>query len=579
MTDKNDNNPGIYVPPQLRQQLESGQVTSNIYVPQKQAFKPAQNSSYKQQSYTSQNSQQPRNFDGFNQLKTVGGGLTASEAMIYPPIERVLFDIEKRAIYESFDGMKQDITFPTNILPTKNAESIIDLQLPDIIMKNMARCHYSQLTPIQTCSIPIIQAKHDILALANTGAGKTAAFAIPIIQNLITNNQQHDRQCRPKALIIVPTRELAIQTTLSFYRLSFGTNLKVRIAYGGDSKYDQMQPLKQGCDILIGTPGRLNDFLKSSVINFEDVKYLVLDEMDRCFEDGFEIQVKTLVKTMPTKRQTLLFSATNPPAVLHFVKDYTNNVVQVKIGDSGVCKQIVQKVMVLKESQKFEQLVQLIEEYKEQKILVFTETKRKTGNLAYELNQKELRVEQLHGDMEQKERTMAMSRFKAGSRILICTDVAQRGIDLSGIGLVINYDLPKKTEDYTHRIGRTGRVGTAGVAISFVTTPVDYNLITYISQQIKENGGEISEDLQGLLSRNNFRGSRDNGDRREKSAYVERRDYGSNDRRDRGGNGRDRFSTVQQSARPESLFKPVPQQPKIDIQQQNVAEDIDWDEM
>jgi superfamily II DNA/RNA helicase len=258
-------------------------------------------------------------------------------------------------------------------------------------------------------------------------------------------------------LIILPTRELAQQTVFNFYKLGFfAKQLKICVLYGGDSdRKEQYESIHKGCDILIGTPGKLIDFYERNFYSLRQCKYLVLDEADRCLEMGFDEQIMQIVfKQDLGEHQSLLFSATFPYKVQNMVKKFTKDPIRITIKQPN--KQIEQQMLHLKESEKMAKLLELLQPDK--KVIIFCETKQKCSEIALELNVNKINCEALHGNMEQSERNVALKRFQGECNVLVATDCAQRGLDLN-VALVINYDLPKNVEDYIHRVGRTGRVG------------------------------------------------------------------------------------------------------------------------
>lgn len=343
-----------------------------------------------------------------------------------------------------------------------------ELNLPASLQSALKAMNYVNPTPIQTQAIPLALEGHDLIGQAQTGTGKTAAFSIPLLLGLIKNPQA-------TALILAPTRELAIQIEEVLKKLTqFMPDMKGALLIGGLSMSNQMRALRMRPRIVIATPGRLLDHLRQRNMTLKFVRTLVLDEADRMLDMGFAPQLEAILAHLPPKgeaRQTLLFSATLPKNILDLASKFLLNPKRVTVGEvNQVATQINQKVMsvTLLDKNKV-----LIEELKERQgsVLIFARTKRRTDKLARFLNDEKFRAERIHGDRSQKQRIDALEGFRSGRfRILVATDVAARGIDVSNIAHVINYDIPAAPEDYVHRIGRTGRAGKTGEAISLVTS-------------------------------------------------------------------------------------------------------------
>lgn len=336
---------------------------------------------------------------------------------------------------------------------------------------------YTIPTPIQKQAIPVIMEGKDLLGSAQTGTGKTAAFAIPILQILSQENEIEIPKLKSKqkpirtikALIITPTRELAVQVSESFNVYGQHTKLKNTVIYGGVSQYLQTKKLRQGVDILIATPGRLLDLMNQNYVNLSDIKILVLDEADRMLDMGFINDIKKIISELPVERQSLFFSATMPPEVSKLAHSILNHPVKIEITpEIKTVEAINQQVYFVERTNKKKLLVHLLQNDNISNALVFTRTKHGAEILAKHLNEAKINADAIHGDKSQNARQKALNNFKANrTRVLVATDVASRGIDIEKLSHVINYDIPEDSENYIHRIGRTGRAGLNGIAISF----------------------------------------------------------------------------------------------------------------
>lgn len=326
---------------------------------------------------------------------------------------------------------------------------------------------YEQPTPIQEKAIPSILQKKDLLGSAQTGTGKTAAFAIPILQNL-SEKDQHRNQI--KALILTPTRELAIQIEENFQ--AYGKNLKLRslVIFGGVKQHQQEQQLKRGVDILIATPGRLLDFISQGIIKLHHLEIFVLDEADRMLDMGFVHDVKKILKIIPVKRQNLFFSATMPKEIAKLASEILVNPIRVEVAPvSSTADTIQQSIYFVDNSNKADLLVHLLEDPKLDQVLVFSRTKHGADKIARKLHQFKISAEAIHGNKSQNARQNALSNFKSKkTRVLVATDIAARGIDIDELKYVVNFELSDVSETYVHRIGRTGRAGSDGTSFSFV---------------------------------------------------------------------------------------------------------------
>lgn len=322
---------------------------------------------------------------------------------------------------------------------------------------------YVEPSPIQKKTIPLVLAGKDILGCAQTGTGKTAAFALPIIQNL-----SKDSSSGVRALIITPTRELAIQIYESFECFGKYTTLKQSVIYGGVGQSTQVNSLKAGVDILIATPGRLNDLIGQGYIKLDSIKMFVLDEADQMLDMGFLNDIKKVIKLLPQKRQTLLFSATMPKEIESLATGLLNDPEIIKVNPvTSTVDSIEQCVYFVDRLNKIPLLTSLIKSQKMSSVLVFTRTKHGADRVADKLNKAKVKALAIHGGKAQNTRQSALSDFKEGKiKVLVATDIAARGIDISELAYVVNYDIPNQAEVYIHRIGRTGRAGLGGNAIN-----------------------------------------------------------------------------------------------------------------
>jgi ATP-dependent RNA helicase RhlE len=343
-----------------------------------------------------------------------------------------------------------------------------ELNISEPILKALVKKEYSSPTPVQEQAIPVALKGRDLLGIAQTGTGKTAAFAIPIIQQLGQPPLYKGTERNIRALILTPTRELAIQIDECFSDYARYTGLRHTVIFGGVNQKPQVDALKRGIDILIATPGRLLDLISQKYITLKHVKHFVLDEADRMLDMGFIHDVKRLLPLLPQQKQTLFFSATMPQAIATLSKSILNRPVRVEITpESSVVDTIEQRLYFVEKPQKSQLLVDILQE-KKKSVLVFSRTKHGADKIARVLNRQGIGCEAIHGNKTQVARQRALTNFKAGkTHVIIATDIAARGIDIANLEMVINYDLPDVAETYVHRIGRTGRAGNGGTALSF----------------------------------------------------------------------------------------------------------------
>ncbi|UWI83032.1 DEAD/DEAH box helicase [Wolbachia endosymbiont of Howardula sp.] len=343
--------------------------------------------------------------------------------------------------------------------------SFLDMNLHVSLMQALDRNKLSIPTPIQARVIPLAIQGRDILGSAQTGTGKTLAFALPIITKLLEQPNAFT------AMIIVPTRELAHQVTNEIQKLlSQDSILKIALLIGGDPIFKQLNQLRKKPQIIIGTPGRIIDHLYRNTLSTRNIGILVLDETDRMFDMGFGVQIEKIVQYVPKLRQTLMFSATLPTNIVQLAEKFLNQPERISIdSQSQVSTRIKEEVIYALESEKYKKLIiELL--HREGSIIIFVRTKQGAHDLAYKLNKDSYRVSELHGDLRQHKRESAINAFRRGSiQIMVATDIAARGLDIPHIQHVMNYDIPQSQIDYIHRIGRTARAGSEGHAVSFVT--------------------------------------------------------------------------------------------------------------
>ncbi len=343
-----------------------------------------------------------------------------------------------------------------------------DLEVSAPILSALKKEGYTTPTPIQEKSIPIVLKGGDLLACAQTGTGKTAAFSIPILQ-LLAENPQHGNRRKIRALIVTPTRELAIQIGESITAYGADLSLKSTVIFGGVSQHAQVNRLGSGIDILVATPGRLLDLISQGEISLQHIEIFVLDEADRMLDMGFIHDVKKLLRVIPEKRQSLFFSATMPPAIVELAGTILRNPDKVEVTPvSSTAEKIDQELYFVDKKNKNALLLHILENPEIDTALVFTRTKHGADKVAKLLVKHNIKAEAIHGNKAQNARQRALSNFKSKSiRVLVATDIAARGIDVDALSYVINFEIPNIPETYVHRIGRTGRAGLEGMAMSF----------------------------------------------------------------------------------------------------------------
>jgi len=362
-----------------------------------------------------------------------------------------------------------------------------DLNIIDPVLKALRKEEYSIPTPVQAKAIPLILNRKDVLGSAQTGTGKTAAFAIPIIQHLCHDESRNADRPRTKALIITPTRELAIQIGESFSTYGRYTNIRNTVIFGGVKQHPQEVALRKGVDVLVATPGRLLDLINQGIITLKNIEYFVLDEADRMLDMGFIHDIKKIIALLPQKRQSLFFSATMPTNIVNLSQSILHNPVKVEVApQSSTADTIQQKVYYTNKADKNDLLVHILKDESINQVLLFSRTKHGADKIARNLQKKKINAAAIHGDKAQTQRQKALEGFKAGrTRVLVATDIAARGIDIEKLSYVINYDIPNESETYVHRIGRSGRAGLLGNAIS-LCEPEENAFIKDIEKLIKK---------------------------------------------------------------------------------------------
>jgi ATP-dependent RNA helicase DeaD len=377
-----------------------------------------------------------------------------------------------------------DDHFATDVaVSAAESTSFQELGLSDVMLASLERAEYLSPTPVQAGLVPRALAGVDVLGQARTGTGKTAAFAIPILESL----QRGRKGGLPQALVLVPTRELAVQVREEIEKLAHGRRINCVPVYGGKPIRGQIAKLQQGAEVVVGTPGRVLDLLGRSSLDLSGLKIVVLDEADRMLDIGFRPDIEKILRRCPSSRQTLLLSATVAPGVERLAQKYMRDPEMMDFSPKGKAVETIdQFYFTVDQDQKYDLLVRLLEREKPSQAIVFCRTKRGTDRVWRKLSKKLEGVDVIHGDLMQTARDRVMKSFRAGDvRILIATDVVGRGIDVTSISHIINYDMPQSSDDYVHRVGRTGRMGREGVAYTFVTT---------------EEGGELTR-IEMLINR------------------------------------------------------------------------------
>ncbi|XP_074934490.1 putative ATP-dependent RNA helicase DDX4 [Phalacrocorax aristotelis] len=416
-----------------------------------------------------------------------------------PDDEQAIFAHYQKGI--NFDKYDDSIVEVSGLNPPAPLLTFEDANLCHTLNMNIAKAGYSKLTPVQKYSIPIILAGRDLMACAQTGSGKTAAFLIPIVAHMIRDGVaascSKDQQ-EPECIIIAPTRELINQIFLEARKFLYGTYIRPVVIYGGTKTSHSIRQVMQGCNILCATPGRLLDIIGREKIGLHNVRYLVLDEADRMLDMGFGLDMKKLISypTMPSKdrRQTLMFSATFPEEVRRLVGDFLKRdylfVVVGRVG--GACSDVQQNVLQVPQYSKRDKLIEILQSTGNERTMVFVDKKKKADYISAFLCQERIRATSIHGDREQREREAALQDFRSGKcSVLVATSVAARGLDIENVKYVINFDLPPTIEEYVHRIGRTGRCGNTGKAICFFDESTDGHLAQSLVKVLSDAQQEV----------------------------------------------------------------------------------------
>jgi len=454
-----------------------------------------------------------------------GGNLQYGQDGLCPPnkrLEEELFDgiVNSGLNFEKYDNIQ--IQTLGEGVPAA-ISSFDECNLGPVLANNIRLSTYTVPTPVQKNAIPIIVAGRDLMACAQTGSGKTAAFLFPMISEMVRGLVPDGRQQQqggngysrgikvyPSALILAPTRELAIQIHQEAKKFTYRSHIKSVVVYGGaDSKY-QMNELERGCHILVATPGRLIDMIERNKVCVSNIRYLCIDEADRMLDMGFEPQIRQIVEQSPPagERQTLMFSATFPRSIQRLAEDFLYGYIFLKVGRIGsTTESITQRVRWIEDVEKKKTLLETIPTINGL-TLVFTETKRMADHLEEYLYNSGFSAASIHGDRTQSEREAALEAFKSGQvQILVATDVASRGLDISNVKHVINYDLPHDIDDYVHRIGRTGRAGNDGFATAFFNEK-NGNIASDLVVLLEEAGQEVEYWLKEISHCNSNRGTK-----------------------------------------------------------------------
>lgn len=367
------------------------------------------------------------------------------------------------------------------------------------ILKALETSNYEWATPIQAQTIPQALKGKDILGLAQTGTGKTASFAIPTLQQL---SQRTNPNKQIRSLVLTPTRELALQIQESFHKYGQNISLRTIVIFGGVNQTKQVQQLKKGCDILVATPGRLLDLVEQKIIDLSYIEIFTLDEADRMLDMGFIHDINKVLKLLPKKKQTMLFSATMPSEITKIVDELLHDPVKVAVAPiSSTIDTVDQNIVYIDNSHKIDWIVNFLKDKHKESVLVFARTKRGADRVVRDLNKHQVKAKAIHGNKSQNARQLALKEFKSlMTPVLVATDIAARGIDINDLAYVINYDLPEVAETYVHRIGRTGRAGKSGKAISLVNFG-DIGLLHDIEKLIKKSINEIKNTQYPLMDK------------------------------------------------------------------------------
>lgn len=409
--------------------------------------------------------------------------------------------------------------------------SFSSFNLHPSINKSVVLAGYKDPTPIQLKAIPHVSEGKDVLGLAETGTGKTAAFALPILNSLLQGPRN-----RARALIVVPTRELAEQVNKAFRSLSKGTRLRSTAIYGGVRYGSQIRDLSEGAEIIVACPGRLIDHMEKGTVDLKNIEVLVLDEADQMFDMGFLPNIRRILSKLPSQRQNLLFSATMPDEVRHLAMEILRNPVRVEVSSGKAATTITQALYNVQQGDKFKLLHTLLGSMETESVLIFTRTKHRAKKLCDDLQHHGYAATSLQGNLSQNQRMRAMDGFRSGKyQIMVATDIAARGIDISTVTHVVNFDMPDTVDAYVHRIGRTGRAARTGDALTFVT-PEDISMVRAIEKRIQQKVER--RELEGFPlfpERQLFGG---NASSNERSPYRGNKRSGNDRRKAQSFNGR-----------------------------------------
>jgi ATP-dependent RNA helicase RhlE len=425
------------------------------------------------------------------------------------------------AVSQSFDDPSP------KVVPAPLALDRFDqLGLDGALLRAVGELRYERPTPIQVRAIPVVLEGKDLLGCAQTGTGKTAAFALPILNRLLRSRSAGESRKPIRALVLAPTRELASQIAADFQNCGRYTGLRACVVFGGVSQRRQEQDLDRGADILVATPGRLLDLISQRLVVLSRVEVLVLDEADRMLDMGFVRDVKRIISFVPRQRQTLFFSATMPPAIEELASTILNAPVRVAVTPvASTADKIAQSLYFVGQGEKAALLQHVLRDGEIRRALVFTRTKRGADRVVKGLSRGSIHAEAIHGNKSQAARERALQRFKAGSiRVLVATDIAARGIDVDSISHVVNYELPEVAETYVHRIGRTARAGAAGAALSFCDAterPLLRDIERLIRMTLPVVEGHPFHPSHGETRSNG--GARSHGGREKSAPFVKRR--------------------------------------------------------
>ncbi|XP_061192498.1 ATP-dependent RNA helicase DDX4-like isoform X2 [Saccostrea echinata] len=410
--------------------------------------------------------------------------------------------IQKGINFNKYDKIPVEVTGRD---PPPAIKSFDEAGLYEKFLENVRKAQYEKPTPVQKYSIPIVMAGRDLMACAQTGSGKTAAFLLPVLTGMMKNGisgSSFSEVQEPQALVVAPTRELAVQIFMDARKFAYGTMLRPVVLYGGTSVGYQLRQVEQGTHILVGTPGRLIDIIGKGKISLAKLKYLILDEADRMLDMGFGPDIRKIVEELgtppKTERQTLMFSATFPKEIQEMAGDFLNDYLFLTVGRvGGACTDVTQTVFEVDRQEKRSRLCDILTETGTEKTLVFVEQKRNADFLASYLSQNGFPTTSIHGDRLQAEREEALRDFKTGKApVLIATSVAARGLDIPLVKHVINYDLPQSIDEYVHRIGRTGRCGNLGKAMSFYSNDTDGALAKPLVRILSDAMQEVPDWLE-----------------------------------------------------------------------------------